>query len=271
MSGQQSQFDGGKGVLYRRAVRTPLPDVEAERAFHRNMMDVAEGMERKAEMLADPEVPLLAAYERELERIAAAYERRVRHITGGDYEAVVHAYQKGERTDRVAELAAYYYEGIWRMQRRITVSDMLFCPVILRYPDSFTVNIRFASGFATPTSVRYESPEHCTEDLDEASAETYCEESSYSQRQAATYIRERADVIREEFPDPDETAFEERKFGGIVSGGGRKGSTFSSMLERVDPDPDRFSEPAERPALVPEGTEARRTEDELLLDGEVIA
>ena len=268
--GQQQRFNGDAGVLHRRAVRTPLPDEEAERVFHENMLTEADARERKADLLADPDVSVLDAFETEFDRVTESFERRLRRTAGEDYEDVARAYNRGERDDRVGELAAYYYEGLWRMQQRTTVTDMLFFPVILRYPDSFTVNVRFASGYATDSSVVYESPEHLSEDLDADHAETYYAESRYTQRQAAEYIRETARIIREEFPHPDESSAEEREYGGVVSAGGRQGSVFSSLLKRVDPDPDRFSEPVEAPTLVREGEEARRTERELLPDGEVL-
>ncbi len=264
------RFHGDASVLHRNAVRTPLPDADAERLFHENMMAVAEGMERKAQLLADPDVPLLEAYERELERVAESFERRLERLAGEDYEAVARAAQRGERDDRVGRLASYYLEGLWRIQQRATVTEMLFFPIILRYPDSFTVNVRFADCYDTTESIRYESPAHLTETLDDDHLDTYYSESQYSQRQAAEYVRETAQIIREEFPHPDETTFEERKYGGIVSAGGRRGSTFSSMLRRVEPDPDRFSDPIETPRLVDAGAEARRIERELLRDGEVL-
>jgi hypothetical protein len=269
-SGAAGRFNGDTRVLHQRAVRTPLPDEDAERVFHENMMNVADAQVRKAEMLADPNIPLLEAYEKQLDGIAQSYERRLRHIVGDDYEAVAHAYFAGERTDRVGALAAYYSEGLWRMQQRITVTDMLFFPLILRYPDSFTVNIRFASGYKTNRSVLYESPQHSTEELEEEYAETYAKESHYSQKEAAREIEATAEIIREEFPDPAETTFEERKLGGIVSAGGREGSVFSSMLQRVEADPSRFADDITEPTLVPAGPEAKRTARELLPEDAVV-
>lgn len=268
--GQQHRFNGDAGVLHRRAVRTPLPDEEAERVFHENMMTVADARERKADLLADPDASVLDAFETEFERVTESFERRLRRAAGDDYRAVATAYNRGDRDDRVGELAAYYYEGLWRMQQRTTVTDMLFFPIVLRYPDSFTVNARFASGYLTEESVVYESPAHLSEELDDDHAETYYAESRYTQKRAAEYIRETAQIIREEFPHPDESSPAEREYGGVVSAGGREGPAFSAMLQRVEPDPDRFSEPVEAPALVPEGEEARRTERELLPDGEVL-
>lgn len=270
MTSQGSRFDGDADVLCHRAVRTPLPDEDAERVFHENMMGVADARERKAELLADPDVPLLDAYEAELDRVAESFRRRLRHTAGEDYEDVAMAYNRGERDDERGKLASYYLEALWRIQQRTTVTDMLFFPLILRYPDSFTVNVRFASGYTTTESVLYESPEHSSDELDDEHAEAYYHESQYSQKQAAEYVRETAQIIREEFPDPEETTFEERKYGGVVSAGGRRGSVFSAMLERVEPDPNRFSAPVGEPTLVEEGPEARRTERELLSDGEVV-
>ncbi|ELZ96910.1 hypothetical protein C440_04013 [Haloferax mucosum ATCC BAA-1512] len=251
-------------------MRTPLPDEDAERVFHENMMNVADSQERKAEMLADPDIPLLEAYEKQHERIAESYRRRCRHIAGEEYERIALEYSRGERNDRLGALTAYYFEGLWRMEQRISVTDMLFFPIILRYPDSFTVNIRFTSGFATNGSVLYESPEHAPESLEGEYADRYYNDSLYSQKEAAEQIRATSQIIREEFLSPDEASFEERKYGGIVTGGGKKGSVFSSMLKRVEPDPDRFSEPATEPMLVEEGNEAKRTEHELLPDDAIV-
>ncbi|MFC7214836.1 hypothetical protein ACFQO4_12220 [Saliphagus sp. GCM10025334] len=270
MRGKQERFNGEPGVLYRKAVRTPLPTVEAERLFHRNMLTVADARERKADMLADPDVSLLDAYEAELERVAESFDRRLRRVAGDDAASVARAYNRGDRDDRVGKLAAYYFEGLWRIQQRTTVTDVLFSPVIVRYPKSFTTNIRFVDGVATTRSVFYESPEHSTDELTDDHLETYYAESQFTQQQAADYLRETADVIREEFPDPDETDFEDRKYGGIVSAGGRRGSVFSAFLERVDPDPDRFSEPVEEPMLVDEGPESKRTERDLFPHDDVI-
>ncbi|MFA9416489.1 hypothetical protein [Natrinema sp. HArc-T2] len=270
MDGERDCFNGDTKVLHQRAVRVPLPDTAAERAFHENMMTVADARERKAELLADPDVPLLAAYEAELERIAESFERRLRQIAGDDYEEVAMAYARGDRDDRIGALAAYYFEGLWRIQQRTTITEMMFSPVILRYPDSFTMNIRFTDGYTTTKSICYESPAHSTEELADKYAEAYYEDSCYSQQQAATYLRETAQIIREEFPSPDEASFEERKYGGIVSAGGRRGSVFSAMLEPLEPDPNRFSEPIDKPTLVEAGPEAKRTERELLRNEAIV-
>lgn len=267
MGRQRERYNGSLDVLYGRAVVTPLPDEAAEREFHRNVMRVADAQERKAEMLADPDISLLDAYEWELEGIAESYRNRLRSVAGEDYESAAFAYANGERDDAVGAVSAYYLESLWRMQQRITVSDMLFFPIILRYPDCFTVNVRFAGGYRTTRSVLYESPEHLTERLAEEHAETYSAESLYTQREAAKLIGETAGILREEFPDPDEAPFEERKYGGVVAAGGRKETVFSSMLERVEPDPDRFEEAPTEPDLVDAGLEAERTERELLPEG----
>lgn len=270
MDGEQRRFNGDTKVLHQRAVRTPLLDAAAERTFHENMMTVADARERKAALLEDPDVPLPNAYETELERIATSFERRLRRIAGDEYADVAAAYHRGERDDRLGKLTSYYVEGLWRIQQRNTVTEMLFFPLILRYPDSFTVNIRFTSGYTTTNSIHYESPKHLSEELRDEHVETYYDDCVYSQQQAAEYIRETAQLIREAFPDPDETPFDERKYGGIVSAGGRRGTTFSTMLERVEPDRDRFSNPISDPTLVEAGSEARRTERELLLEDDIV-
>ncbi|WP_246999524.1 hypothetical protein [Halosolutus gelatinilyticus] len=270
MGGTQDRFNGDTRVLHQRAVRTPLPDAEAERLFHENMMTIADAQERKAELLADPDVPLLVAYEEEVDRIAESFEGRLRRVAGDNYGEAAIAYHLGERDDRVGAIAAYYLEALWRLQQQATVTDMVFSPLILRYPDSFTVNVRFAGEYADPDSVRYESPEHSSEELAEEYLETYYAESQYSQRQAAAFHREAAAILRDQFPDPDEVPFEERKYGGIVSAGSRRGSTFSAMLKPVEPDRDRFSEPVAETTLVGAGAEARRTERALRFGGEII-
>lgn len=61
MSEQRVTFNGDTRVLYRQAVRTPLPNEDAERLFHENMMNIADAQERKADMLADPDISLLEA------------------------------------------------------------------------------------------------------------------------------------------------------------------------------------------------------------------
>jgi len=262
--------DGGSDVLFGNAVRTPLPDRRAETIFHENMTAIAEGRERKAELLSDPTVSVTKAYETEFERVAETFRRRLRHIAGDDYEEIARAYLRGERENRVGRLAAYYIEGLWRIQQRSTISEMLFFPLILRYPDSFTTNLRFAGGHTTTESVPFESPQHGDADEDGPHTQQYYDESQYEQEQAAEYLRETAQIIREEFPHPDERPFAERKFGGIVSAGGRRDSEFTEMLTRVRPDSDRFSESVTESTLVPAGKEAEWTEERYLPTAKVI-
>ncbi|WP_336025323.1 hypothetical protein [Halobellus salinisoli] len=262
--------DGGSDVLFGNAVRTPLPDRRAECLFHENMTAVAEGREWKAELLADPSVSVAKAYETEFERVAESFRRRLRHIAGDDYEDIARAYLRGEREDLTGELTAYYIEGLWRIQQRSTVSEMLFFPLILRYPDSFTMNLRFAAAHSTTESVRFESPQHGDVDDDAPHTQQYFDESQYEQDRAAEYLRETAGIIREQFPHPDEVPFSERKYGGIVSAGGRHDSEFTEMLTRVRPDPDRFSEPVSESTLVPAGEEAEWTEKRYLPAAKVI-
>ena len=249
----------GAAVLRGSAVRTPLPDAETERLFHENMMAIAAGRERKAELLADPAVSVTEAYETEFRRVAESVERRLRRIAGSEYEAVARAYLRGERTDRVGSLSAYYLEGLWRIQQRSTVSELLFFPLILRYPDSFTGNLRFPGAYSTCESILFESPEHADPGSDGPHTGQYFDESRYEQERAAEYLRRTARTIREQFPHPEAVPFEERQYGGVVSAGGRRGSVFTEMLSTVDPDPDRFSDPVAEPTLVPAGPEAERT------------
>ncbi|MFB6124244.1 MAG: hypothetical protein ABEJ78_12405 [Haloferacaceae archaeon] len=269
MSRGEVRHDEDGGILHRHAVRTPLPNEAAERAFHENIEAVAAARERKADLLTDPGMTVAEAYETEVELIAETFRRRLRHVAGDDYERVARAYHRGERSDRLGALTAYYVEGIWRMQQRPTVTDVVFCPLILRYPDSFTINLRFLDRGTTPKSVYFESPQHASTDVDERFSEQYYDESRYEQARAAEYLRETAEILREEFPDPAETSFEERKYGGIVSAEGRHGSEFSELLTRATPDPDRFSESVGEATLVDAGPEARRTEREFLRDVEV--
>ncbi|WP_049987411.1 hypothetical protein [Halobellus rufus] len=262
--------DGGSDVLFGNAVRTPLQDRRAETLFHENMTAVAEGRERKAELLEDPTISVAKAYETEFERVAETFRRRLRHIAGEEYEEIARAYLRGDRTDRTGELAAYYIEGLWRIQQRSTISEMLFFPLILRYPDSFTMNLRFAGPHSTADSVPFESPQHADVDDDAPHTQQYFDESQYEQERAAEYLRETAQIIREQFPHPDDVPFDERKYGGVVSAGGRRESEFTEMLAPVQPDPDRFSEPVTESTLVPAGTEAERTKERYLPAAKVI-
>ncbi len=270
METQKPSFAGSARALHRRAVKIPLPNEEAELSFHRNMANVADAQERKAEMIANPGTSLLDAYEHQLDGIAESYELSLQENVGEDYEAVARSYLLGERSDGIAAMAAYLLEGVWRLQQLFTITDAMFFPVVLRYPRCCTVNIRFASGHATKNAVLYESPEHSHEDLEGEHWETYQYESRWSQKQAAREIRSTARIIRDEFPDPRGRDFEDRKTGGIVSAFGRRGSVFSSAIERVAPDPNRFGEHSAMPELIDESPIAKRTEREWLTDGHVV-
>lgn len=270
MGKQRSWFHRDAGILHRQAIRIPLPNEEAELSFHRNMATVADAQEQKAELIADPETSLLDAYEHQLDGIARSYESSLRENVGDDYEAVARAYLLGERDDGVAAMAAYLLEGVWRLQQLFTITDVLFFPIILRYPRCCTINLRFTSGHATKNAVLYESPEHSDEDLADEHRKTYHSESRWTQKQAARQIKTSARIVRDTFPDPRESDFEDRKTGGIVCAFGRRKSEFSSALECVEPDPNRFSEPAKGPGLVDESAVAKRTERDWLSDGNVV-
>lgn len=270
MSKQWSPNNVDTHILHGRAIRIPLPSEEAERQFHLNMEIVAVAQERKAELLADPNASILDAFEEQLEGIARSYENSLIQNIGEEYDGVARAYVRGERNDGIAGMAAYLQEALWRLEQLYTVTEGTFFPVILRYPHCCTVNIRFTNGYVTERSIRYESPEHSFEDLDEEYAETYHGESLWSQKQAARHIEATAQIIREEFPDPSEVDFEERKTGGIVSAVGRQGSEFSSGLERVEPDPSRFDDAVAGPELVEESSIAKQTEQDWLPDDAVV-
>ncbi len=263
-------FTGDSRVLHRRAIRIPLPNEAAELSFYRNMSTVADAQERKARLIADPDTSVLEAYERQLEGIADSFERSLGDTVGDDYEAVAHAYSSGRRDDGLAAMAAYLLEALWRLQQMFTITERTFFPVILRYPRCNTVNIRFVNGHVTENAVLYESPEHAACDLEARHADVYHSESHWSQKQAARRIEASAQLIREAFPDPRETDFETRKIGGIAAAFGRRGSEFSSAIERVEPDPDRFVDTIEAPELIPESPIARRTEREWLPEDAVV-
>ncbi|WP_135822619.1 hypothetical protein [Halostella litorea] len=260
----------GSEVLYGRAVRIPLPDAEAERSLHENMMRIAAAGERKSELLDDPNVPLTEVYEDELDDMRRSFEHRLRQVAGEDYYDVATAYIDGDRDDWVGALAAYYLECYYRLQERYTVGEDVFCLVILRYPDCFTVNLTFLDGDVGPEGVRYESSKHGGAELDDAAREQYYADCQYSQHEAAAYVRGNVDHIREAFPDPDTTPFERRRYGGFVHITGRSGPTFAEVLDSVDPDPDRFDDDAATPGLVPAGPEFERVKRDLVADGEVV-
>jgi len=269
MSESTPTVSGDTHILHRRAVRLPLRSVAAERGFHENMAVVADSLEEKAAMIADPEVPLLDAYERQRERIAETYERSLERFVGPEYECAARDFRTGERDDGVAAMAAYFLEALWRLQQMYTVTETTFFPLILRYPESVTINVRFTSAHLGDRGVRYESPSHSEEDLAEYE-EAYHDDSRVSQRRAAEQIAASADVIRAEFPDPAAVPFEERKTGGIVSAAGRRGSEFTSAVETVAPDLDRFEQVPDGPCLVDAGPEAERTEAAWLPDDALV-
>jgi hypothetical protein len=257
-------------VLRRQAVRIPLPDVAAERSFHENMMRIAEAGDRKSRLLDDPDVPLTEVYEDELDEMRQSFEHRLQQVAGEDYYDIATAYLDGDRDDWIGALAAYYLECYYRLQERYTVDEQIFFLVILRYPDCFTVNLSFLSGDFGSEAVRYTSSKHVDADLDEHQREQLHADCQYSQHQAAAYLREQVDCIRDAVPDPDTTPFEQRRYGGFVHITGRRGSTFREVLASLSPDPDRFDEQPATPGLVPEGPEAERAKRKFLTDAEVL-
>ncbi|WP_435184412.1 hypothetical protein [Halobellus sp. EA9] len=254
-------------VLEGRAIRMPLRTYEDELQLHKTAMKLAEGCRRKADMLSDPSISVATAYDREFEYIAERCKYRLRQVAGDDYEGVARAYIMGERDDLAGELAVYYLEALWRIQRRSTVQGMLFFPLIIRYPDSYTANLRFPQVHTTTESVLFESPEHGEVGPDDPHAQQYFDESQYEQERAADYLRRATRTYREQFPHPDDLPEDEPVYGGIVGAAGRRGSMFTEMLAPVEPDRDRFDEPITEPTLVPAGKEAERTAREYLPSG----
>jgi hypothetical protein len=263
-------MNSGSETLRHQAVRIPLPDVEAERDLHENMMRIAAAGERKSELLDDPDVPLTEVYEDELEEMRRSFEHRLQQVAGEDYYDVALAYIDGERDDWVGALAAYYLECYFRLQERYTVEEQIFFLVILRYPESFTVNLSFLTGDISAAAVRYESSKHVDADLDDDHREQYYGDCQYSQHTAGKYLRESVSCIRDAFPDPDTTPLEQRRYGGFVHITGREGPTFAEILTSLSPDPDRFDNEASTPGLVSEGPEVRRAKREYLIDAEVV-
>ena len=270
MTNWSDRLESGSEILRQQAVRIPLPDVEAERAFHQNMMRIAAAGDRKSKLLDDPDVPLTEVYEDELDEMRQSFEHRLQRIAGENYYDIATAYLDGERDDWVGALAAYYLECYYRLQERYTVDEQIFFLVILRYPECFTVNLSFLTGEFSSDAVRYESATHVEADLDEHERETLHADCQYSQHRAAAYLREHVDCIRDAVPDPDTTPVEQRQYGGFVHVTGRRGSTFKEILETLSPDPDRFDETPTTPGLVGEGPEAKRAKQELLADTEVL-
>ncbi|WP_066414251.1 hypothetical protein [Halorubrum aethiopicum] len=270
MDERHERLKSGSNVLRGRAVRVPLPDAEAERSLHENMMRIADAGERKSELLDDPDVPLTEVYEDELDEMRRSFEHRLRQVAGEDYYDIALAYVDGERDDWIGALAAYYLECYYRLQERYTVDEQIFFLLILRYPDCFTVNLCFLDGEVGPDAVRYESSTHVEADLSDHDREQYYGDCQYSQHEAAAYLRENVACIREAFPDPDTTPFDRRQYGGFVHITGRDGPTFAEILDSRTPDPDRFDDEASAPGLVPEGPEAERAKRALLTDPEVV-
>ncbi|MFC6887587.1 hypothetical protein [Halorubrum trueperi] len=268
---RRHRWEDGANVLYERAVRIPLANEEDERTLHRHMMRIADARVHKSELLADPNVPLTEAYEYEHTQTRRGFEHRLQQLAGDDYHAVADAYIRGDRDDWIGALAVYYQECDYRLQERYTLDDEIFFLAILRYPDCFTVNLGFAVGDVTAAAVRYESTQHDDTDLTRRHRERYHAECQYSQREAAEYIRENVDCIRDAFPDPDATPLEDRRYGGFVHITGRRGPVFSEYLGSLRPDPDRFDGPAVIPGLVPEGPEVRRAKRDLLVEPEFVA
>ena len=217
----------------------------------------------------DPDVPLTVVYEDELEEMQQSFIHRLRQIAGEDYYDVATAYLDGERNDWVGALAAYYLECYYRLQERYTVDEQIFFLVILRYPDSFTVNLSFLTGDISSDAVRYESTKHIDASLDDHHQEQYFADCQYSQHEASAYLRENVDCIREAFPDPETAPFEQRRYGGFVHITGRDGTTFAEVLDSLHPDPDRFDDDVSSPGLVSEGPEARRAKETYLSNAEV--
>jgi hypothetical protein len=244
--------------------------VEAERDLHENMTRIADAGERKSRLLDDPDVPLTEVYEDELDEMRRSFEYRLQQVAGEDYYDVATAYLDGERDDWIGALAAYYLECYYRLQERYTVDEQIFFLVILRYPDSFTVNLSFLTGDVSADAVRYESSTLAEEDLTDSDREQYYADSQYSQHKAAEYLRENVDCIREAFPDPDSASVEQRRYGGFVHLTGRRGPTFAEVLDSLSPDPDRFDDEASTPGIVPEGPEAERAKRNLLTDADVV-
>ena len=268
---ERRRVETAVNALDGRAVRIPLSDTDAERAFHEQMTRVVEIALAKSDLLADPDVPLVEAYEHELERVRRQFIHRLRRLTGQHYDAVADAYVRGERDDWIGALAVYYRECYCRLQERYTVNDQTVCSVVVRYPDSVTINLSFAAGALSPEAVRYESSTLGETELEPRHREQYHSDCQRSQREAAEYIREHSRHVQEAFPDPETVTSDDDGYGGYVHLTGRRGAVFTEHLGPVDPDPRRFDEPPPEPELVPEGPEAKRVRRELLEDPSAIS
>lgn len=261
MSDWSERMGAGTKLLHRQAVRIPLPDVQAERSLHENMERIAVAGERKSKLLDDPDVPLTEVYEDELADMRQSFKHRLQQIAGEDYYDVATAYLNGERDDWVGALAAYYLECYYRLQERYTVDEQIFCLVVLRYPDCFTVNLSFLTGNISADAVRYESAKHGGGDLDAQHQEQYYADCQHSQHKAAEYLRERVTCIRDAFPNPDTVPREQRQYGGFVHITGRDGTTFAEILDSLTPHPDRFDTNTSSPGLVAEGPETTHAKE----------
>lgn len=263
-------MESGSEILRKQAVRIPLPDVDTERSVHDNMMRIAAAGERKSTLLDDPDVPLTEVYEDELAEMRQSFEHRLQQIAGEDYYDVATAYLNGERGDWIGALAAYYLDCYYRLQERYTVDEQIFFLVILRYPDCVTVNLSFLTGEISSDAIRYESARHVESNLNEHDQEQFYADCQYSQHKAAEYLRKNVDCIREAFPDPEKTPFEQRQHGGFVHITGRQGPRFAEILESLSPNPDRFDDEPSTPGLVSEGPEVKRAKQEFLTDAKIV-
>ncbi|QDX39441.1 hypothetical protein [Salarchaeum sp. JOR-1] len=270
MTDWRERMESGSEILRHQAVRIPLPDVDAERSVHDNMMRIAAAGERKSKLLDDPDVPLTEVYEDELAEMRQSFKHRLQQVAGEDYYDVATAYLDGERDDWIGALAAYYLDCYYRLQERYTVDEHIFFLVILRYPECITVNLSFPTGEISSDAVRYESAKHVESELDEHDQKQFYADCQYSQHKAAEYLRENVDCIREAFPDPETTLFKQRRYGGFVHITGRQGATFAEILESLSPNPDRFDDEASTPGLVSEGSEAKRAKQEFLTDAKIV-
>lgn len=270
MTDWQQRMESGSEILHKQAVRIPLRDRETERSVHENMMRIAAAGERKSQLLADPDVPLTEVYEDELTDMRKSFEHRLQQVAGENYYEAASEYLGGERDDWIGALAAYYLECYYRLQERYTVDEQIFCLVILRYPESFTVNLSFLTGDISAPGVRYESSKHVEADLDDGNRKQLYADCQYSQSKASEYLRENIGCIRHAFPDPDTTPFAQRPHGGFVHITGRQGATFGEVLDAHPPSPDRFEDSPSAPGLVPEGPAAKRAKQTYLADSTVV-
>lgn len=257
-------------LLHQQAVRIPLPDVDAERALHKCMRDIADAGEQKSELLNNPDIPLTAVYAHELDQVRRSVEHHLVQLTGEDYYDAATEYISGNRDDWVGKLAAYYLEGYYRLQEHYTVGEQISLLVVLRYPDCFTINISFLTGEIGSDAVRYESAAHSDTNLSAHIKEQYYADSQYSQHKAAKYLRTRLNHIRDAFPDPCSTPYEQRQLGGFVHLSGRAGATFAEDLKSISPNPRRFDDVPPTPGLVPEGPEAKQAKQRLLINAETV-